>query len=155
MLEVKQVLSYLGRVDQKVLKRRLKELYEIKMQKVPITIQLDPNKAEVKSDDVFQALFYKEWRGTNRHADIAKQLFQIVASKDHLLDCRYTELSQQFNIPIHEYQLIIRKLKKAHLIRKQKHYFIPDRTFIRQLSKYYQAIRNFYEDCGIMEEEIT
>ena len=122
------------------------------MQTTHITIQLEANQAEIKSEDVFKALFYKKWGGTNRYADIAKQLFQIVASKDHLHDGRYAELSQQFNMPVHEYHHIIRKLRRAHLIRKQKHYFIPDRTFIRQLAKYTNAIRDFYEDCGIIEE---
>jgi len=117
-----------------------------------LTIRLTPNNNDIKSDDVLKMIFYRH-RGSpgaskdqKHYEEQAKKIIQLSASREHLYDNAYKQVSKDLNLQLHEYHFIIKKLKLAGIIYKRKGIYRVDNKFLEHLHKLFTVWRDFMDE---------
>lgn len=120
-----------------------------------LTVRIEPNKAEISSDDIFQWVFYRtrttgtKSKDSKNYPHIAKELVILAAKKPHLHDSRHEELAKKYDCSQHEFHFILGKLRMAGFLRKQGHIYYADRRFARVLRQAAMTMMLFCDDLGI------
>lgn len=128
-------------------------------QEVKVPIKINPNKALIDQREIYSMIFYRGSKDSEdpKYKDtpsIAEEIVRLAArKKEHLHDSEYIDLCKKFDISAHEFQYIVRKLKKIGLLRKDGHIYSADRKFARYLRRLSMALQEHCDDLKIPLED--
>ena len=124
-------------------------------EEIKTTIEIKPNKQLLDADYIFETLIYRirlaegEKRSIVPYQANAKKIFEKMCLRGGLHDSEWENVMNELGMKQAEWQLLIRRLKKAGMIKKEKHIFRPNTTYLRHIENLANTLHRYLMDMGV------
>jgi len=119
------------------------------------TIEIKPNEQLLDADYIFETLIYRirPAKGENKsiatYRTNARKIFEKMCQPGGLHDSEWKSVMKELEMKQQEWQLLIRRLKKAGMIKKEKHIFRPNTTYLRHIENLANTLHKYLMDMGV------